>query len=88
MFHEDAACDPPSSNPRRGSTRFFFDQLDDPGGTSVRSNKSSMRLHAQHSGLAGGATAQVNATITQWASREFGGIANDPIGCGRECPAL
>ena len=30
--------------------RFFFNQLDDPGGTSVRSNKSSMRLHDQHSG--------------------------------------
>src|SRR5664279_6423536 len=33
-------------------------------------------------------TTQVNATITQWASREFGGIANGPIGYGRECPAL
>jgi len=67
--------------------RFFFNQLDDPGGTSVRSNKGRMES-AQHSGRQCHTTTQVNATITQWASREFGGIANGPIGYGRECPAL
>ena len=67
--------------------RSFVNRVDDLGGTSVPFNKGRMES-AQHSGRQCHTTTQVNATITQWASREFGGIANGPIGYGRECFAL